>query len=874
MSTIIRPTSFPQFPDGDALITVPAVADENGNYLYPKSDIGWCLHQDNLTRTAVGQTLVKHCLGSVICMNGECMLHGVDLHPKTTKEALRKQQLKGCLRCGSKLVHTCCHYVARFVYQGDVCRLEPGKNADQNRHTHGQYRSIHLSHEQEQQLRGCMDKNPGATPKDLILGMSSAIGTAFPSVRDINPMLQNIDRLRYHLHKRKKTMSKKSVSKRETTELDVRTAIQELYQVQGDFSDMFVSFDLTRGSTVIGFRPPVIARAIDLQANPMIMDATFSVFQKGFYLCTTVVHCHEIQKYAIIFSAVIDGLSQYNFKAYFAKLFQVYGITFDADNDILGVIMDFSDAQRIAFIQAYQEITGRDDGIKYIKGCRVHFKRSVLKMAQAYKQQKGSDRNEKKKITKLATSLTLAKSEKEYDDILHNLQTKFQLARSWIEWWNRDDVRTTIFPAVSRMKPELEAHETTDTNAVESFHNEVYRRMKKRSTSLVANLRKTLQLIQNDDFAMDSYIHGSAYYYGKHKKSKTKSKRKHVEDPSRHVSRKRKAKAAKYVNDGDAPATVESMTRANKKLDAADKAKKKKPAKSRKNHAHECQDTNTLADSHMDCNNSVLSEHLCVDNIDVWDFDEPATGTQSYEEWELYKPMSTTESNEGSEDDIGSSADDEEGERNTTSNDDDDDEGEGAAASNDDEELPNHQDTECIYHEGHLLNLHGNMMSACYIDAPFEMFMQSIFPILYQQADSPFDMTSPVDGILNYAANMYLKGTLALRKKALELFRSFVWDGFSTHFKRSVMADVDEFLRFLLDKASAELQYRFTLELSRMVTCPVHGDFDAGIDKENAPIRTMSPYNFRARNLSATKSTVVNAAINAMLKRESEICTV
>lgn len=601
MSASIQPTSFPQFPSGDAVITVPAAVDGSGAYMYPKAEIGWSLRQDNMTTTSRGKTISKHCLGALRCMDGECIRYKVDIRPKTTSDGRSKQENDGCGQCKKRLAHISCSYVARVVYVGDVCRLEPGKKPGQDRHTHGQYMAIHLSADQEQELGTCIEANPGATPKDLILGMSSAIGTTFPSVRNINPMLQNIDRLGYHVRKEKK----KAVTEKNESGIEVRTAIQELYQVQEDFSDMFVSFDLTKGNTVIGFRPPAIAGVINLQAYPMIMDATFTVFQKGFYLCTTVVYCQEIQKYATIFSAVIDGLSQRNFKAYFMRLFDVYDITFDGRRDILGIIMDFSDAQRGGFIQAYHEITARDDGIKYVKGCRVHFKRNVFKMAEAYKQQHGGEKTRKKEISKLATSLTLAKTEDEYNAILSNLAEKFHIAKSWIKWWNRNDVRTTIFPAVSAMKQDLQDHPTTDTNAVESFHNEVYRRMKKRSTSLVTNLRRTLQLIQHDDFAMDNYLQGSSYYYGKQpKKSKKKAKRKHVGDPDHRTSKKRKVKAAKYVNDGDAPCTVDAMKRANKKIDAgakrdarlskkkrlSKKSKKKKKhyksSKSQRKHAH------------------------------------------------------------------------------------------------------------------------------------------------------------------------------------------------------------------------------------------------------------------------------------------------
>lgn len=179
------------------------------------------------------------------------------------------------------------------------------------------------------------------------------------------------------------------------------------------------------------------------------------------------------------------------------------------------------------------------------------------------------------------------------------------------------------------------------------------------------------------------------------------------------------------------------------------------------------------------------------------------------------------------------------------------------------------QDTVHLYHEGCLLNLYHNMTS-CYIDAPFEMLMQSVFPILRHEGYYPFDTSNLVDRNLDRSLKLYNYHNLGARYEASKSFRSFIWKEFPA-FKPSMTADVDEFFRSLLEKASTRLRQIFTLDFTRKTVCPKHGDLGVGRDKDNQTVRTISPYEIRTRDLSAANSKQVNDTINAVLGRSKVV---
>lgn len=266
-------------------------------------------------------------------------------------------------------------------------------------------------------------------------------------------------------------------------------------------------------------------------------------------------------------------------------------------------------------------------------------------------------------------------------------------------------------------------------------------------------------------------------------------------------------------------------------------------------------DPNVLSDSQLNCNNSILSDHLSVRDLAFELYGADARFIDDDKEQPTYendKAISINHQEERAKIVYGDMWRPDLPELQV---------------------IANHwalQDTVLFHHEGHLLNLHHNSMNSCYIDAPFEMLMQSIFPILRQEGYIPFNASNSVDRILHRSSMLYNNRTLGSRYEASRSFRSFVWEEFPS-FKPSIMADVDEMFRFLLQEASMDLRGMFTLHFTRKIICPVDGELDAVRDKENAPVRTISPYDIRTRNLWAANSKLINETINTILERRKTV---
>ena len=70
----------------------------------------------------------------------------------------------------------------------------------------------------------------------------------------------------------------------------------------------------------ITFGAPGIMYHADFIKNPMLTDVTYSCFTKDYYF-TTNIYFEELGKFAVVFQALLDGLSQMHFKSYFFILF-------------------------------------------------------------------------------------------------------------------------------------------------------------------------------------------------------------------------------------------------------------------------------------------------------------------------------------------------------------------------------------------------------------------------------------------------------------------------------------------------------------------------------------------------------------------------
>ena len=148
--------------------------------------------------------------------------------------------------------------------------------------------------------------------------------------------------------------------------------------------------------------------------------------------------------------------------------------------------MDFSLAQRNGFVEAFidfmcSRIPGwvtlspesrafevkrlRDRALALVKGCLVHWKRSVNKIKQTI------DPKHLHQFDLLLSTLEHhTTTPEDFLTTANRIRTEFPEIQPWISWWLQPGNGTTIFPALSKMSPELKAQLPDTTNGGESMH--------------------------------------------------------------------------------------------------------------------------------------------------------------------------------------------------------------------------------------------------------------------------------------------------------------------------------------------------------------------------------------------------------------------
>lgn len=119
-------------------------------------------------------------------------------------------------------------------------------------------------------------------------------------------------------------------------------SLKEFLDLQDEYPGYISECSLLRGQFIVAAYPPKLQTILDPSAHPFVTDVTFSVFEKGYYLCTSMLFCECLQRNVVAFSAILNGLTSMDFELYFLVLFDTYKITFASE--FMGVVMDFSDA--------------------------------------------------------------------------------------------------------------------------------------------------------------------------------------------------------------------------------------------------------------------------------------------------------------------------------------------------------------------------------------------------------------------------------------------------------------------------------------------------------------------------------------------------
>lgn len=335
------------------------------------------------------------------------------------------------------------------------------------------------------------------TPKSAVVGNDPATGAVIESIADIDPILGNKDRVAYEIGKSRERLNLKKGKQ------DLFTDFQ---QIEEKYDGYIYTASITKAAFIITFRAPFMSNAADFKSFPVVTDVTNKAFSGSYYLCSSVLYFRELRKLALVFQAVLGGLTEMHFMQYFLAFFTAYKIDFDTEVGFLGMLMDFSAAQRKGFLQAYRQYTfGRTDGLKYLKGCYMHWMQSVQRVSSNHTIVQPSQR---KKFLQTVYRLRTTSNQSDFDNAKDTILQSFPILKKWLSWWTDHAVQSMIFRCHSEMKISLLNNPSRTTNAIESYHKVLYQVIRPKMP-LSSSLRQVLQLTRSDERELQAfYTHG------------------------------------------------------------------------------------------------------------------------------------------------------------------------------------------------------------------------------------------------------------------------------------------------------------------------------------------------------------------------------
>ncbi|KAG2215877.1 hypothetical protein INT45_003292 [Circinella minor] len=206
----------------------------------------------------------------------------------------------------------------RYHFVNTKCKLEQIGN-----HNHGPYVSKHLSEEEKDKLTERLLVDPTVTLKAAVQGINRRTGQIVYSVVDINPILGTTGKGEF---------------------------LGEFGKIMNNYTGYFLYAQVIPGSFLLMYKSPAIKTYCRFSDLPAVTDVTYKAIEKEYYLCTTVMYIKELKKHAVIFQAAMDGLSHSYFAQYFFVFFTEYKVKFDGEDSFLGMMMDFSLAQKKGFL--------------------------------------------------------------------------------------------------------------------------------------------------------------------------------------------------------------------------------------------------------------------------------------------------------------------------------------------------------------------------------------------------------------------------------------------------------------------------------------------------------------------------------------------
>ncbi|KAJ3553499.1 hypothetical protein NP233_g12629 [Leucocoprinus birnbaumii] len=354
---------------------------------------------------------------------------------------------------------------------------------------------IHLLPKEREEFEDMVINNPSAGPSNLQFGVRTLKGPG-KSVKDISMALHSKGRTTYELNRACK----------EHAPPDPTAVFKEMQKFNEAYPN-FVKFSCTVPENVMCMQTSFMQsqmihmntdNEVDMAAGMMgqsfdmgpgmSADAAHKFWSDNRW--ALMVSCGfsvDLKCWMPVLMTFLGGGTIEHYRLHFLTLFQSIATAIEGKggkvrDDMFAMVMDFSDAQREGFIEAFisfhrarnderNEVELHARAETLVKGCNEHYLQSVKRVAHitgvVHPGKKGH-------FEELVPGLTKTTDIDEFLNIVADLCREFPLAQQWLDWWLSWKHAQLIYPVCKVMTDADWRCVQTISNASKSLHAQLY----------------------------------------------------------------------------------------------------------------------------------------------------------------------------------------------------------------------------------------------------------------------------------------------------------------------------------------------------------------------------------------------------------------
>ncbi|KAJ6514135.1 hypothetical protein DFH09DRAFT_1099690 [Mycena vulgaris] len=460
-----------------------------------------------------GKKTRRRCRGIIRCKSTVC---SIVVRPQTRMKGIQKQLLEPC-RCGGRLIHVDCGLVSTlYSFSGGVHYVNGGTH-DHPRPTH----VLHLTSGERAKFTEIVQEHPTVGPLSLLVGRPGLEGPA-NSVAEISSVLFNKDRIK---------SERRAVKRQGIPNSD----FAQFAQFEKD-NPGFVIFSQFGAVTVIVMQTPFMVSQL-VKNHIILRDAINGIVSDGAHgyfadpkdvLLMSSSYGLDLDSWVPGIMSYANGSTQEHFFFHFLCMFESMAAYAEKEgrkitDAAFKNVVDFSDAERQGFIQAFVGFWRRrkddlrtDEELRQaagalLKGCQQHYRAQVhrIKKISAVVHPGLQDA-----FVNQAMGLLEANDYAEFTERVGLLIQKFPKVDGWVGWWARECHAKMLFKAFREMPVQEWDSIPNTTNPQESQHYKIYSAIGKKH-QLIPGLKGLRQLAHHYALLAAAATSGVKIRYGR-----------------------------------------------------------------------------------------------------------------------------------------------------------------------------------------------------------------------------------------------------------------------------------------------------------------------------------------------------------------------